>query len=85
MQQHPKEFDPARLEIQIKSPEPENIEAGMGFSIKNEQSVVQRPVKNISMQAQNVQKEPFQISSFFIFAQNFTKLIFDFVISCSEW
>ena len=58
LRQQPKEFDPARLEIQIKSQEPENIAAGMGFNIKNEQSVVQRPVKNISMKAQNVQKEP---------------------------
>ena len=60
MQQKPKEFDPARLEIQIECPEPENIAAGMAYNIKNEQSIIQRPAQIISKPAPSVQKEPFQ-------------------------
>ena len=67
MQQKPQEFDPTKLEIQIDCPQPENIAAGIGFHIKNEQSIIQRPAQIISKPAPSVQKEPFQISCIFIF------------------
>ena len=60
MKQSPKEFEPKNLRIKIDCYEPYNIAAGMGYNIKNEPSVIQRPAQNISKPALSVQKEPFQ-------------------------
>ena len=78
MQQNPKDFDPKKLKIQIECPQPENIAAGIGFHIKNEQSVIQPPVQNISQPIQGIQKEPFQITgaprrSYFYFFQTISQ------------
>ena len=82
MQQNPKDFDPKKLKIQIECPQPENIAAGIGFHIKNEQSVIQPPVQNISQPIQSIKKEPFQISCLHIIIlfKHLTKLMLVLII-----
>jgi len=82
MQQKPQEFDPTKLEIQIDCPEPKNIAAGLTYNIKNEQSIIQRPAQIISMPAASVQKEPNFVPLFLFFANNFKKLMFQFITLC---